>query len=393
MLTFSKWLGVAILCWLSAHAQAKGETKDCVEALRIAARDEYKLADDKSLDTAFSDAFCDAVKSKRESKSKQDGSALYGAFFATLSNDQSELSNYDRTYCRDTRSKLNFKSAYRSWASVVHGEPLQQFNLCMKTAMQGAASRGIFSEVGVTDACHTVVGAAYRPTGDGPKTAKVNSVHTYNVQCSNVPSVLKANVQKFECRRTSWGAGVLSLGTSQEPIDINFDALTPPAPPSPPAVSATDTKTATFIVKRAAYDAGVTCVHDGRQCDGPISLGAGSQVLSVTYSCTGPVNQNGHGYCGWSFGDRGAASYAANWKQVGDGELRWFRYWDGDASRAIVETYTVAYTAPHAPTAAEVAQLATYEAELTKHRALIATGPCPTLDGAQKATKGTRSKS
>lgn len=372
----SRFLGAAVLFAFASSLQAKDETKACVEALKIAAKSEYKFETDEALDTALYDAFCDVVKNKKESKSKPEAGLLYGALSLKLSNDQSELANFERTYCRDTRSKLSFKSAYRVWASVVHGDPLTKFNGCMKIAMQAAASRGVGSEVKHTDACHSVAEVWYRPTGEGPKVAKVNTVHPYNVQCSKVPKQLLANAQTFECRRTSWEAGSLTMGTSQEPVEIEFPAIEPPAAPTPPKLLQADQLPKSFIVQRAKYEPGVHCVQDGRLCDGPMSLGVGAKVLSVTWSCVGAPSSKGDDLCGWSYGNRSAGSRAANWQQVGDGELRWFRYWDGDASNATVETYTVVYTAPHVDSAEESAQRANYAAELKKHKALVENGPC-----------------
>lgn len=375
-----KWLNFTMFISLCGPVFAKDNTQACVDALRVAAKSEYSITNDTALDTAFSDAFCDAVKSKRESKSKSDGSLLASSFFVTLSNDQSELSNYERTYCRDTRSRANFKNAYRTWSSVVHGDPLAKFNSCMKIV---AERSGVVAEVESSDACHAIAKVRYSPIGEGPRTARVNSVHTHNLQCSKIPKSLTVNFQTFECRRTSWAPGRIVLGTSQEPVDVEVPAATPAQPPTPPAIVQLDQKTRVFEVKRAKYEPDVECVHDGRHCGGNLNLGPGAKATSVTYSCTGPVNQNGHGLCGFSYGDRSAGSHAANWTDAGDGVVRWHRYWDGDASRSTVETYTVAYTVPHVDTAAEAEQRVAYERDLKKYEAFVQNGPCFAQVGSQ----------
>jgi hypothetical protein len=389
---------VALFSSFAVSGQPRITGQHCVDALRIAAKSEYNISTDTSLDTAFSDAFCEAVKDKKESKQKTDGSVLYSAFYATFTNDQSQLSDYQRTYCRDTRSKLAFKSAYKFYASVVTRDALKDFNVCMDKVRQAEGGRGVVWNLKPTNACYSVVDISYvRPGEQGPVTANVKSVEAFNVQCATVPKVLTASPQPVACRRTSWGDASLAIGTTQQYVPVEFPTVSPPAAPVAPQFAQVDQKVKVFTVTRGQYPAGTTCTDDGRVCRGPMSLGAGAANVSVVYGCDGGVNENGHGYCGWSYGNRGGADwnaqYGANWQTVSDGELQWIRNWTGDAQNRIVETYTVKYTLPHVVTPEEMAQSAAHAEATKQYKASLDEGPCPKPAEAAKSPAKPRKSS
>lgn len=364
-------------------AEANADLQICVDALRVAAKSEYKIEDDKTLDTMFRDTFCEVVKDKRESKSKTDASAAYKLLSLSISNDESQLADYQRDYCRDTNSTLKFTTNYRFSASVVTGEPLVQFNACVANVMKGRSeSRGIEYEMKQRDACYSDIKVAFRPKVQGlPRTAKVNSVQPYNVDCSAVPKTLTANYQTFSCRKTTWGLASLLGGTTQEPMEIEFPATKPPPAPAAPVIPATDSRTETFVWSRGGgYQPPVSCVHDGRMCTGTISLPAGAKFQSAVYACTGGPNQNGHNRCGWSYGNKGGdgwnEQYKANVSEVSGG-LVWRRYWDGDKDAGISESYTVTYTVPHVDTPEVAGQRAAYIEAMAKYNDSLLNGPCP----------------
>lgn len=362
-----------------SHSQSIRISGDqCVEALRIVAKNEYKIEDDKVLDTRFHDAFCDAVKDKKQSKQKTNADALYGAFFLSLSNDESQLSDYERRYCRTTSSSTNFKSSYRFYASVVNPNAASEFNICMDKVRQALGTRGVLAEVKRSDSCHAVVALSYvRPGEDGPLTARVKNVVPYNLACDKFPSQLTASAAPVSCRRIAWGPASLAVGTTQTFPEIELPSENPPAPPSQPVFPQVDARTATAEVI-GRYVSGSTAVPgtDGRLTYGTIPLEKGAGNVSVSYTCTG-----GEGLCGWTFGNYKTGGtheekYGPNWQFTSDGNVRWTRWWQGDAKNAITERYTVAYTVPHILTAAEKEQQALYLDQLEKHRTLVSTGPC-----------------
>lgn len=376
-------VAVFLSAGLTGHAaDANADLQVCVEGLRIAAKNEYKIEDDKGLDTMFRDTFCEVVKDKRESSSKTDASAGYKLLTLSMSNDQSQLTEYQRDYCRDTNSTLKFTTNYRFAATLVTGDPLVQFNSCVANVLNGSSGRGgVEYEVEHRDACYADIKVAFRPKVQGPTTASINSVQPYNVDCTAIPETLTANDQTFSCHKTTWGPASLLVGTTQEPVEIKFPASKPPPVSAAPVIPATDIRTETFSWSRGGgYQPPVDCVHDGRMCTGTISLPAGTKVQSVVYACTGGTNQNGQAYCAWSFGNKGGADwnaqYTANWSAVTGGVV-WRRYWDGGASAGLSESYTVTYTVPHVETPEEAGQRAAYIADMAKYNESLLSGPCP----------------
>ena len=379
-------VAAAFMLAFTSQIYAKDEgIKACVEGLRIAAKNEYHIDSDEQLDSMFSDAFCEAVKDKRESKTNTNVAGAYGVISGSLSNDQAQLADYDRTYCRTTADKIKLKTAYRLQASIVTGDPLTKFNACMKIVVQAQAAqkRGVYGLAERTDSCRWSVKLSYVPTGKGnPTTARVETVHPYNVSCSKSPPLLDASEKKMECRRTSWGMGSLSFGTTQESLELEFEPEQQPTAPTPPAIPKADSLTKSFNVRRGHYDRTTTCIQDGRLCSGQLNLEIpGAQITNVVYACTGGLNENGHGYCGWSWGNQGAPDYAtqygASWINLGGGVAQWTRYWSGSAVEAISETYTVSYMAPHVDTPEELAMRAAYRDATDKYNLALANGPCP----------------
>ena len=391
MQRFHQVIAVAMLvpaCMSCNASDANADLQVCLEALRTAAKNEYSIQDDKSLDTMFRDTFCDVVKHKLSSSSKSDASAAFKLISASVTNDQAQLSEYDRQYCRDKSGSLKFTGNYRLSASIVTGNPLTEFNACVAAVVRGrpASARGVEYERVRRDACYSEVKVAFRPTVKGPDRAEVESVHSYNVDCSTFPKKLTANFKALSCRKTTWGSGSL-LGTTQEPVEIEFPAEASPPPPAAPLIPTTDSNTETFRWSRGSgYEPQVDCVHNGRMCTGRIILKPGAVIQSVVYACTGGTNENGHSFCGWSFGNKGApdwnGQYAANWSPATGGAV-WSRYWDGGASAGINESYTVTYTLPHVDTPEETRQRDAYDAALARHNDTLF-GPCPKAAATQK---------
>lgn len=381
---------VVLTCVASAGAQQRVTGDQCVSALREIAKSTYTVDSDKALDTLFVDTFCEVVKDKRQSTQKTDGGLLYDSLNIKLTNDQSQLSDYERTYCRTTVDKLKFKSAYKFYASVVNPKAGEDFNKCMKLVAESEGGRGFVLTATKRNACSTELAMSYvRPGEVGPLTAKVKNVVEVGAKCDIRSKVLTASPQPTMCRRTSWGDASVSIGTDQNYRSTEFEPVTPPPAPVPPNIPQRDKMTKAFVIEGRFGDGKNVQAQpgtDGRVTSGILALGKDAEDINVTYDCVSTDN-----LCGFSFANdvSGAphpVQYGAKWSNLGDGNVKWTRLWKGDASTKIVETYTATWTVPHVRTAEENAKQAAYEAAVADHAALLANGPCPS-PAAAKPTK------
>ena len=358
----------------STSAGALDGPQVCLEALKVAARDELKLSNSVNLDDYVHDQFCDAVKSKQQSKSSTNASALTASFVGKLSDDRQTLSNYEHNYCRDTEGKTKFTTAYNLWSSTVHGEPLDKFNSCMTAFAPNAGN--FWKRVETTSACYSTATVAFRPTLAVTAVAKVNDIEPTNVSCRSIPAEIGPAEVTITCRRTGWDAGHLALNTSGGSVNFDFPAQTIPRAPSRPTFAERDTVHQRLTWRRTLHEVDYTCVNDGRDCQGPLPLPAGAVLTEVQWSCEGATNQNGHGLCGWSFSDGNKTSHEKNVVEVTPGQWRWYRYWDGDQNW-VTEHYDMTYTVPHVTTAGDREQLARYDEQRAEYDTTLKNGPCP----------------
>jgi hypothetical protein len=300
-----------------------------------------------------------------------------------MTDDRSQLAEYDHTYCQSTSLDTSYSRDYSFWAKIVKGDALGKFNSCMQICKP---PNGLMSDAQVLDTCHFVAKVKFVPTSsENPNFAKMDrDADLVNASCDSVPykgQKIAAQEIPVKCTRFGRDGSFLILATSQGGAVISVPAIPPPAKPAPipdpPQFDSADAKgqpyVATFqIVKgQVRTTPGVTCA--GNTCTGTFKVPAGGvipDVNHVDYSCGGGVNQNNDPFCAWSYhrppGGGNVKDVAVN----GD-TLTWYRYYNTD--KDMIETYTVRYDMPHTPTAAEVQ----YAKDMEEYKKQLAIDPCP----------------
>jgi len=367
---------------VGAIAQSRPDL--CLQALKAAAYNEYKVTEKSSWEQHFHHAFCDAVHKKEQNQSSTSGDFLTDALFLHLQDDRSSLQEYDHTYCESTSLDTRYDLEYSFWSKVVAGDALGKFNECMKIV---TPTNGLITDVQTLDQCHFNASVKFTPTS--PKNqqfARMNHDATLlNASCGKIPyksqKIDEAGIP-VTCARFGRQGSFIVLDTDQGPAVISVPDL--PLPQKPPAIAAPpewdDVDPATnrpyaqdFNVNWPGVPAGTTCNPLGSgwtQCSGKFSLPAGAVVSAVSYACSSGYTDKGDQYCHWSY-HRDNAQGRAGDVALDSNSFTWYRRYNTGSGMS--ETYHATYKVPHKKTAAENQ----YDKDLAEYDQKVKENVCP----------------
>ncbi len=378
-------LCVVLLIGYSSHQLAAQDRPDlCLQALKVAAYNEYKVNQTSSSDERFHHAFCDAVHTKEQDQSETSGDLLTAAFFLSLKNDQSSLKEYEHTYCETTSYSSRYDLEYSFWKRVVNGDALAEFNKCMEIATPTSGLIGGSKALGQCGFEATIKFVPASPKNQ--QFARMSKdAALINADCKTIPyknQKIDEAGMPITCKRFGRDDSFIVLFTDQGPYTIAAPSMPAPekpaAIPAPPLWDDNDPKTnqpfsQDFIVAWPSQMAGGQCSPGGAgwtNCSGTLSVAPAGVITSVSYVCSSGYTDKGDQFCHWSY-NRLAEKGRDPDVSVNGANFTWYRRYN--TSSGMSETYHVQFKMPHQKNAIEQQ----YDQAMQDYQARVKENVCP----------------